>query len=70
MFVVILQVQMTNVTLKGFLIQARICADDTPVGSFIRPSVGNVYQQLCSGNVSVARKYIVTDLSSEKIFSN
>lgn len=53
MFVVILQVQIANVHLKGFLIQARTCADDTPVGRFIRPSVGNVYQQLCSGDVSV-----------------
>ena len=34
---------------RGFLIQARTCADDTPVGTFISP--GDGYQQVCTSNV-------------------
>jgi len=33
---------------RGFLIQARTCADDTPVGTF---NSGDIYQQLCTSNV-------------------
>jgi len=34
---------------RGFLIQARTCADDTPVGIFIVPN--SEYQGVCTGNV-------------------
>lgn len=35
---------------RGFLIQARTCADDTPVGNFSDPG-DRSYQQVCNGNV-------------------
>jgi len=41
---------------RGFLIQARTCADDTPVGNFSDP--GDIsYQQVCNGNVCSRKHY-------------
>ena len=38
-----------NRNFKGFMIQGRVCADDSPLGTF---GSGTKYQPQCSGNVS------------------
>ena len=38
-----------NRNFKGFMIQGRVCADDSPAGTF---GSGTKYQPQCSGNVS------------------
>jgi len=47
--IVILQGGSTNQDFKGFMIQGRVQADNSPVGTF---HAGNNYQRQCSRNVS------------------
>jgi len=50
--IVILRGGSTNQDFKGFMIQGRVRADDSPAGTF---GSGTNYQSRCSGNVSLFR---------------
>ena len=48
--IVILQGSAADRNFRGFMIQGRVRADDSPAGTFVRSA--NNYQPQCSGNVS------------------